>query len=84
MNREEIKKRIYELSLFTILTTQKIDTSFAVKYILQKKYQLTPLEETITVETVLQYQPHLKKEELIRGLLEYESDDDSCDDFDQV
>jgi hypothetical protein len=82
VERIELKKRIYELSLFTILKKYKIDTTFVVRYILQKKYQLTPLEQTITLETILKYQPHLKKKEIVESFLDYNTDDDSIPDFD--
>jgi hypothetical protein len=72
-----LKKHIYEINLLDILKTQKIDAEFAVKYLLQKKYQLTRLEELITPKIVVYYQPHLLENELNKQMLEYDSDQDS-------
>ena len=62
---ETLKKYIYAIHLLDILKTQKIDSYFAVKYILNKNYQLTKEEETITIETVLYYQPHISRIDLV-------------------
>ena len=78
-DRETLKKNIYAIDFFDILKTQKLDVSFVTKYILNKNYQMTKEEETITIDIVLQYQTHL----LRKDLEQYDSDDDSIEDFDQ-
>jgi hypothetical protein len=80
-SREELKKHIYELSLWDILKTQKIDVTFAVRYILNPKYQLTDSEQWIDVKDVLFFQPHIDKVSLEREILLYDSDDDSVPTF---
>ena len=48
------------------------------------KYQLDYYDNIITAQTVLKYQTHITCEELEKELYEYESDDDSVDDFETV
>lgn len=72
-----LKKHIYEINLLDLLKTQKIDADFAVKYLLQNKYQLTNAEQFITIKIVLHYQPHIQESELNKKLTEYDSDQDS-------
>ena len=72
-----LKKNIYQISLIDILKTQYIDIDFAVKYILQKKYQLTEEEQQITPKLVLYFQPHLLEKDLFIKIEEYDSDNDS-------
>jgi hypothetical protein len=62
---ETLKKNIYALSLYDILKTQVISVDFALKYILNKNYQLTPEEESITINDVFKYQPHLRDTDLL-------------------
>ena len=80
-DRETLKKNIYALNLIDILKTQKVDITFAVRYLLQSKYQLKPEEMIITPKVVSYFQPHLSVEELEKGLFLYDSDDDSVADF---
>lgn len=80
-DRETLKSYIYAVSLIDILKTQTIDISFAVRYILNSNYQFSDEDLKINVKTVLKYQPHIKKNELYKAILEYESDDDSIEDF---
>jgi len=80
-DRQTLKKNIYAVSLLDILKTQKIDASFAVCYILNNIYQLTKEEEKITMDTVLHYQPHIKKFELVNEMIMYDSGCDSIEDF---
>ena len=80
-SRKILKKNIYSLNLMDILKTQKIDVTFAVRYILNKKYQFTEEEEKITNEIVLFYQPHITLLSLIQTKFFYKSDDDSVSDF---
>jgi len=80
-SRQMLKHYIYAVKLFDILTTQTIDYSFAVKYILNKKYQLHDEDENITLEMVLKYQPHMNAIDLSTEISNYDSDDDSILDF---
>jgi hypothetical protein len=72
-----LKKYIYAISLIDILKTQIIDADFAVKYVLQRKYQITKEESIITPNMVLYFQPHIKEDELLDKLSNYDSDNDS-------
>ena len=80
-NRKTLKEHIYAVNLIDILKTQTLDVSFIVRYILNGLYQLTDEDKTIDIDTVLKYQPHIQREELITALKMYNSDDDSVDDF---
>ncbi len=80
-DRQTLKDNIYAVKLIDILKTQKVDLSFAVRYILNSKYQLTDEEREINAYTVLKYQPHIDKNDLSKAMDDYESDDDSVDDF---
>jgi hypothetical protein len=79
-DRQTLKDNIYSVKLIDILKTQKIDVTFAVRYILNKKYQLHE-DDDITTPIVLYYQPHITYKELQFALEDYESDDDSITDF---
>ena len=79
-DRETLKKNIYAVKLIDILKTQKIDVSFAVRYILNKKYQLHS-EDNVTEQMVLFYQPHILKMSLAIESAMYIPCDDSTDDF---
>jgi len=59
-----LKQYIYSLCFFKILQTQKIDADFARNYILNPDYQMTVEEETITVDYLLEMQPHLNRQML--------------------
>jgi len=83
-DRETLKEYIYVVKLLDILKTQKIDVSFAVRYILNAKYQLHEEDQQISAPVVLKYQPHISYEELQKELNNYDSDDDSIDDFEKV
>ena len=80
-DRKTLKENIYSLKLIDILKTQILDTTFIVRYILSDLYQLTPEDKNIGIELVLKCQPHIQREELIPALEDYNSDDDSVDDF---
>lgn len=60
-----LKENIYAIGLFEILHTQKINEEFAVNYILNNRFQLSDDEEKITIECVMELQPHLNKEKLL-------------------
>jgi hypothetical protein len=83
-DRETLKKFIYAVKLIDILKTQIIDVTFAVRYILNTNYQFDEEDQQITAPVVLKYQPHITYEELQKALLNYESDDDSVEDFQNV
>jgi hypothetical protein len=83
-DRKTLKDNIYAVKLIDILKTQKIDITFAVRYILNVKYQILDDDINITASTVLKYQPHITYEQLQKALHDYESDDDSIDDFQTV
>jgi len=82
---DELKKHIYEVNLWDILKTQKVDELFAVNYILSPKYQLSESEKTIDVQVVIYYQPHIKKEKLFFYLknINLEEEDPDCIKFDE-
>ena len=82
-DRETLKNNIYSVKLIDILKTQTIDVIFAVRYILNYKYQLIE-EDKLTSKDVLKYQPHIRYDQLQNALDTYESDDDSVDDFETV
>ena len=78
---QTLKEHIYSLSLTDILKTQILDIKFIVRYILSDLYQLTDEDKAINVNMVIKYQPHINKKELVVALEDYNSDDDSLEDF---
>jgi hypothetical protein len=82
-DRETLKQYIYSVKLIDILKTQTIDVTFAVRYILNQKYQLHE-DDNITAPIVIKYQPHITYQELQNEMLNYDSDDDSVEDFETV
>lgn len=82
-DRETLKNNIYNVKLIDILKTQIIDISFAVRYLLNNKYQINNYD-FITAPLIIKYQPHITYEQLQHAILEYESDDDSLFDFETV
>lgn len=81
---EEIKKYIYHVNLWDILKTQVIDERFAVKYILNPKYQLTESEKNIDIQDIIYEQPHLNKKKIFFYLKTINfDDDDSVKNFDE-
>ena len=83
-DRKSLKENIYELKLIDILKTQTLDISFIVCYILSDLYQLHEDDKKITINTVLKYQNHINKNELLIALIDYNSDDDSLEDFEKI
>jgi hypothetical protein len=83
-DRQTLKDNIYAVKLIDILKTQIIDVTFAVRYILNEKYQLEDDDKIITAPIVIKYQNHITYDELQRALSEYDRDDDSVDDFETV
>jgi hypothetical protein len=41
-------------------------------------------EDDIRIPYILKYQPHISYDELQKALLDYDSDDDSIDDFETI
>ena len=82
-DRQTLKDNIYAVKLIDILKTQIIDVTFAVRYILNEKYQFDD-DRNITTHNVLYYQKHITWDELQKALEDYETDDDSVDDFETV
>jgi hypothetical protein len=80
-DRKTLKENIYSLHLNDILKTQILDITFIVRYILNDVYQLTDEDKSIDVDMVLKYQTHIQRENLIKALKMYNSDDDSIEDF---
>ena len=83
-SRQVLKDNIYSVKLIDILKTQTIDASFAVKYLLNTKYQLHKEDMFITPNLVLRYQKHITAYQLKDAMLSYSSDDDSIEDFESV
>ena len=80
-DRNTLKENIYSLKLIDILKTQDLDLSFVVRYILSDLYQLHEEDMRISIEDVLKYQPHIKRVQLELALINFDSDDDSVEDF---
>ena len=83
-DRQTLKDNIYAIDFFDVLRTQKIDVTFAVRYLLNKKYDLDDKYKTLTPKLVIKLQPHIKIEDLRYEILNYNSDDDSVTDFETV
>jgi len=83
-DRQTLKDHIYAIDFFDLLRTQKIDTTFAVRYLLNKKYDLDDKYKIITPGLIVRLQPHIKIEDLRYEILNYDSDDDSVTDFETV
>jgi hypothetical protein len=83
-DRQTLKDHIYAIDFFDLLRTQKIDATFAVRYLLNKKYDLDNKYKIITPGLILRLQPHIKIEDLRYEILNYDSDDDSVTDFETV
>jgi hypothetical protein len=83
-DRKTLKDNIYSLKLIDILKTQTLDISFIVRYILSDLYQIHDDDKAVNMYTVLRYQPHIRKIDLINALKYYTSDDDSVEDFETV
>lgn len=80
-DRKTLKENIYNVKLIDILKTQTLDISFIVRYILSDLYQLTEEDKTINIDMVIKYQTHIQREKLIEALHNYDSDEDSVEDF---
>jgi hypothetical protein len=76
-----LKKNIYFISLIEIIQTQYLTNDFVINYILNKDYQLTEEENTISVDMVLFWQKHLKQSDLLDINLKKRTDSFSFEDF---
>jgi len=83
-DRKTLKENIYAVKLIDILKTQTLDISFVVRYILSDLYQIHEDDKKITIHTVLKYQKHINKDELLMNLEDYNSDDDSIENFETI
>jgi hypothetical protein len=59
---KEIIKNINEYDLLELLRKKKLSFDFVINYVANEKYQITRKEKNITLETILNYQPHLYEE----------------------
>ena len=83
-SRQVLKDNIYDINFLVLLKTQKIDSTFAVRYILNNKYDLHDNYNKISPELIVKLQPHITLEDLRSEILNYNSDDDSVTDFETV
>jgi hypothetical protein len=77
---KELKENIYAVKLIDIVKTQKIDANFAVRYILNKKYQFHK-DDIVSIYILLKHQPHISLKDITDEQKIYDSDDDSVEDF---
>ena len=49
---------------------------------MNKNYQMDKIDETIRINDVVRFQPHILKSDLLVGIINYSTDDDSYEDFD--
>ena len=82
-DRQTLKDNIYAIDLLELLKTQRIDVTFAVRYLLNANYDLDD-KYNITPQLIVQFQPHITLESILSEALRYESDDDSVENFESV
>jgi len=70
-----LEKYITEVKLIDILKTQVIDVNFAVRFILNSKYQIHE-DDNIIAPDIVKYQPHISYEDLQKELHRDDSDDE--------
>ena len=63
-DRQTLKDHIYAIDFFDVLRTQEIDATFAVRYLLNKKYDLDDKYKILTPELVVRLQPHINIDDL--------------------
>jgi len=80
-DRKTLKEHIYSVKLMDLVKTQILDITFIVRYILSDLYQLTEEDKSINIDVVIKYQTHIQREKLIEALDNYNSDEDSIEDF---
>jgi hypothetical protein len=80
-DRQTLKENIYAVKLIDILKTQTLDITFIVRYILSDLYQFDDEDKKIDIDMVIKLQPHINKDILLLEVNDYNSDDDSVEDF---
>ena len=80
-DRKTLKENIYAVKMIDILKTQFLDTTFIVRYILSDLYQIHEDDQNINIKDIIKLQPHIDINELEKELTDYNSDDDSIEDF---
>ena len=61
---ETLARNINSLNLLKIVRQQKLTPQFIKDYILNPDYQVTPEEQYIDINFVLQYQTHITEDDL--------------------
>ncbi len=56
----DLIKNINNMDLLDILKSNTLSFDFVLNYVLNEKYQKTRKEKAITIDTVVNYQPHLR------------------------
>jgi hypothetical protein len=69
-----LEKYIHQVKLIDILKTQIIDIDFAVRFILNSKYQIHE-DDNIMAPDIIKYQPHISYEDLQKAL-QYDDEDE--------
>jgi hypothetical protein len=59
IKENELISSITQVDLLDILKKETLSFEFVINYILNEQFQKTRKERDITVETVINYQPHL-------------------------
>ena len=59
IKEQELINNINQLDLLDILRKETLSYNFVLNYILNDTFQKTRKEKDITIETVINYQPHL-------------------------
>jgi hypothetical protein len=79
-DRQSLKSMIFAVKRGDILKTQFLDVTFVVRYILNEKYRIYK-DDDINICDICKYQPHILMSDLEKEMNNYDSDDDSVDDF---
>jgi hypothetical protein len=74
---------IYALDFLEVLRTQHLTEEFTVDYILNKDYQMSEIENRITIKTVLKCQPHLNSNRLNYLIREFDKSKRLFPDFEK-
>ena len=62
---DTLARNINSLNLLKIVRLQKLTIQFIHDYILNPDYQVTPEEQYINIDFVLQYQKHISRDDLL-------------------
>jgi hypothetical protein len=62
---EDLTRNVENLEISTLLRWQKLDADFCKKYILNEEYQSVEDSYLVTIDFILERQPHLKYEDLV-------------------